>query len=476
MRIFILDKIMEQALWHLQRIHPELQGTIEYSADGIPTRYVDTFPSASPRTPEEEEERYKKRPRAQKPGLPDPPQKPIEDSIPITLDTIENASSETYFREFTNLLNVGFVRGAPLLRVRLVRHGGGTDVLIAGHQALFDEQSFQELCIELLDYYDACSEGRMKKSNDEMSPMLSSVDELYPQEFQRLLKGKRDIWKRARKRLDSIASEHPWRAIPRSMSVSPLLNSTAVIFGSLSRLETLKLLKKCQAHSCFLDSAISASFLTSVAKITSDVKFKHPKADFTLVESIFGRFRSWLGPVDDEQEKALQEANVVPIIASFITSLRSTFDPPIAPMILGPLSSYSLSPLLVGTDLSLWKQAKQVQEFRVEANLSKSDFTDMLCFPVVADLCSDEHQWTHHALPTIVMSQLSKSPMVSQMRARFQIYDEKSSMSCWNPGICVSASVDCKENLQLSISYRKPLIADQVAHDILKRSLERLTL
>lgn len=478
---------MSAALASLQKRKPELWGTLEAPQSFQPLRYVDTY------DPNDMEETYISTDeireteetqndeldkaiaeRRQQLILQTPASEPAF-MHPIHLEVVEGATANTYFSEVTNMLNIPFENGAPLMSVRIVRHGGGSDLLISGHQALYDEQSFDSLCVELLDTYVIAAEGRLRDLNGPTSPMLLNIDSMYPKDYQQLLKDstgtregeeplqilQRDLWL---SRLPFVSDSKEANAYT-SKPPSPALNSTATMFGTLSLEHSRKLKKKCEANRLAISSVVAAAAMLQTGSIIAAKGKRYEDVG----KGFLGRLTDRLLGIDPTEQ------NIPSFVAGHILSLRDFFDPPIPSKVAGPLSSFVLMPDDADKSKGIWQKARQVQKMSSSLNQDSSIFYDISHLPRLTDYASSDRKWTERALPTIWISETSNSLLKDILRVRLQIYDTQATTSCWNPGVTVSSRIDA-DVLRVSISYRKPLIQDEVAKDILEGTLKHLAL
>lgn len=215
---------------------------------------------------------------------------------PISLELVDGGDSNTYFSEFENMLNVPFAEGQPLMSVRLVRHSGGTDILMSGHQAIFDDPSFDTICCHVLEAYIIAAEGRLKQldSSAEVSPVLLNIDAMYPEEFKTYSEGLISGISAA-KRLDNLQKQQNWMRLPYSTDLppntnpqsdyyaslpppSPALNVSASIFGTLSFEASTKLAGLCQKKKISLSALFSSCVLRQTARVINPEAYRHLKS------------------------------------------------------------------------------------------------------------------------------------------------------------------------------------------------------
>lgn len=485
-RVFLNDEAMSVALADFQKRNPELWGTFEQPQPGQPLRYVDTYdpedmeetyvPTDAIRETETQQNSALERAIAESKEqmiLNTPASEPkFMNAIP--LEVVEGADINTYYSEVTNMINVPFSEGAPLMSVRIVRHGGGSDLLISGHQSLYDESSFDALCVSLLDTYVIAAEGRLRDLQSSKSPMLLNVDSMYPPSYQELIKNQ-NANESTLQELDRDAylSRLPYESDSKEANLytsappSPTLNSSATMFGTLSLEHSRKLRRKCEAKGLAISSVVAAAAMLQTGSMIASQGHRFQNKNSTFLS----RLRDALLP----EGAKLDDKTPPSFVAGQILSLRDFFDPPIPSHVSGPLSSYLLMPDYVDAKKSIWKKANEVQDVSSSLNQSSSIFYDISHLPTLTDYASSDEDWTQRSLPTAWISETSNSLLSDVLRVRLQIFDTQATTSCWNPGVTFTSRIDA-DVLRVSISYRKPLVQDATAKDLLEGVLKRLSL
>jgi hypothetical protein len=508
MKIFLDDEVMFQTLAAAQKMRPELWGTIPREFDGKPA-YINTFDPESPEDGEQNAEETGSDPMEAEMSQLERKNVMPKTLVPIPLEVVEGGDIKTYLSEMTNMMNVPFEEGAPLVKVRMIRHPGGTDLLVAGHQSLFDNESFAQFCIQILDLYDIASEGRLTAADDQGGHMLQNIDQMYHESFhtQASRIGFQSHLKRI---LKNMGSSMPWKRLPYtnrdSAPPSPFLNASSVMFGRLSPEQSKELAKQCAKQGVSVQNAISAATLLCTASLIYQCENQKEAADLQTspvgepIETPFKAQKrqkkmkskqapseselpnnnpSWLeklfGSSKQSEKPKEDESKIIPIVTYFNYSIRDYFDPPIAPLIIGNLSTYLMAPNAISIENSIWKLASDLKEMRETANLNSAIFQDLHLMPHIAKFCASESEWKEPIVPSLMITDTSTNPMPQEMHERFAIFDSKATASCWIPGVHVSSHIDQKE-LQISVAYRRPLISDAVSHKLLTSILKQLSL
>lgn len=493
-RIFLNDEAMSVALQYFQEKKPDLWGTLEELRSNRPPRYVDVYDPNSRESTymstdelrKIEEEQNKKIEENAKAGIErailQTAVSPPKHMHHIPLEVVEGGDSSTFFSEVSNMLNVPFGEGAPLMNVRIVRHAGGSDLLVSAHQSLFDESSFDAACTELLELYTIAAEGRFRDLKSDTDPILWDVDSMYPSNYRKLLEKATSSFG-IHASLKRLAVERSWDRLPfqtdsmipgtyLSVPPSPTLNSTATMFGTLSLKDSRKLTKMCRAKGLSVSSAIAAAAVRQTSSVIASSKLKRSKDTPKPSPGLLSKLLKLLGQPEEAKQAPEKPVN---FIAGFTVSLRDFFDPPIDPKFMGPLSSYMLMPCDNTLEAPFWNHAKAVQDLTSVANVNSTMFYDMVFLPQITSMAADDSRWTHPSIPTVWVSETTSSTIGNDMRLRLQIYDTHASTSCWNPGVSISSRIDA-EMIHVSISYRRPLIEDATAKNMLSGILKNLSL
>ena len=485
---------MSTTLSLFQKTKPDLWGTLEEAERGRPTRYVDVYNPKNKKGTYLSSDQLRAIESEQDKKIEDDATAGIENAMleapvqlpkymhAIPLEVVEGGDAHTFMAEATNMINMPFGKGAPLMEVRIVRHPGGTDLLISGHQSIFDELSFESACCEMLAFYATTAEGRVRDLVTDVSPMLWNVDNMYPTESFESFDGFSAALS-VNKNLDKLAKERAWSHLPWNLGSdengtysveppSPALNTNARMNATLNLKYTRRLRQICDETGLPMSAFVTAAVLRQTGALIAS---KTPIPPSPPPSSMLSRLFSVFSRSNTRMQASQGEKPETHFMAGLIVSLRSFFDPPVPAAILGPLTSYLLMPTTLMPAQTLFDHVKSLQRLIESCNETGAFYRDIGLLPHLTTFAQDDQHWKHPAVPTIWISETVTSALSNDLRLRMKIYDVQNGTSCWTPGAAVSSRYDA-ELLSVNLTYRRPLIADHDAKELLERIMKDLTL